>query len=165
MSTFTIVLVQFTRVYDGLVDGGDTSGRNLPGVGVKLRSALYHPCWRPTVHAKGIRQNIVSQQPSKSRQCFLTKSHRAGSHWKFHRGRESVHAIGCPVAGRPALLGHRTVASALGLPSAGWIQRSASEPPPHLQNQSLKDPVLTISREECLFGQFFFFFFFTVNLP
>lgn len=80
MSTFTIVLVQFTRVHDGLVDGSDASRRNLPGVGVKLRRALYHTCWRPTVHAKGITQNHTSQQPFKCRQRFLTKSHLADSH-------------------------------------------------------------------------------------
>lgn len=161
MSIFTIVLVQFTRVYDGLVDGGDTSRWNLPGIGVELRSALYHPCWRPTVHAKGIRQNNVSQQPSNSRQYFLTKSHRAGSRWKFHRGRESVHAIGCPIADRPARLGYHTVASAPCLPSAGWTQRSASEPPPYLQNQTLKKSCIDDLKGGMCFSQFFF----TLNLP
>lgn len=57
MSTFTIVLVQVTRVRDRLVDGGNARRRNLPGVGMKLRRALDHTRWGPTVHAKGkIRQ-------------------------------------------------------------------------------------------------------------
>lgn len=79
-STFTIVLVQFARVHDRLVDGGDASRRNLPGVGVKLRRALYHPRRRPAARASGasgqttplsnhpnvgsvISQKVVSQIP------------------------------------------------------------------------------------------------------
>lgn len=80
MSTLTIVLVQFTRVHNRLVDGSNASRRNLPGVGVKLRCALDHTRWRPTVHAKGIRQNHTSQQPPNCRHSFLTKSHLADSH-------------------------------------------------------------------------------------
>lgn len=43
----TIVLVHLTWVYDGQVDWSDTSRRNLPSIGMKLRSALYHTRWRP----------------------------------------------------------------------------------------------------------------------
>lgn len=43
----TVVLVHLTWIYNGQINRSNTCRGHLPSVGVQLRRALYHTCWRP----------------------------------------------------------------------------------------------------------------------
>lgn len=77
----TIVLVHLTRVYDWQVNWSNTSRRHLPGIGMKLRGALYHTCWRPvqTLRAKVTFSTLICEWEMNEK-YLLTGNHLADFH-------------------------------------------------------------------------------------